>query len=85
MAPVVSLYMLTRRLRYDPSLVHSLIILPVVTAGIFPVIENSLARGLLGILSVGEARLPLGTTPEERAALRRRIAGERMRRASRPA
>jgi hypothetical protein len=147
MAPVVSVYMLTRRLRYDVSLVHSLIILPVVTAGIFLVIENSLARafslaGIMaavrfrntlpetrdivyillalgiglaagaealdvavvmsagfnvlvlflwsfnvgsiyaagsarrGILSVGETRLLLGTTPAARAALRRRLLTE---------
>ena len=147
MAPVVSVYMLTRRLRYDPSLVHSLIILPVVTAGIFLVIENSLARafslaGIMaavrfrntlpetrdivyillalgiglaagaealdvavvmsaafsvlvlflwsfnvgsiyasgsarrGILSVGETRLLLGTTPAARAELRKRMLGE---------
>ena len=147
MAPVVSVYMRTRRLRYDPSLVHSLIILPVVTAGIFLVIENSLARafslaGIMaavrfrntlpetrdivyillalgiglaagaealdvavvmsaafsslvlflwsfnvgsiyaagsarrGILSVGETRLLLGTTPSARAELRRRMARE---------
>lgn len=144
MAPVVWVYMLTRRLRYDPSLVHALIILPVVTAGIFLVIENSLARafslaGIMaavrfrntlretrdivyillalgtglaagaggldvaivmsagfnvlvlflwtfnvgsiyaagaarrGILSVGETRLLLGTTPSARAELRRRV------------
>ena len=147
MAPVVWVYMLTRRLRYDPSLVHSLIILPVVTAGIFLVIENSLARafslaGIMaavrfrntlretrdivyillalgiglaagaealdvavvmsaafnllvlflwafnvgsiyaagsarrGILSVGEPRLLLGTTPAARAELRRRMLEE---------
>jgi Domain of unknown function (DUF4956) len=147
MAPVVSVYMLTRRLRYDPSLVHALIILPVVTAGIFLVIENSLARafslaGIMaavrfrntlretrdivyillalgiglaagaqgldvaimmsaafnvlvlflwsfnvgsiyaagtarrGILSVGETRLLLGTTPSARARLRRRMLEE---------
>jgi hypothetical protein len=147
MGPVVGVYMLTRRLRYDPSLVHSLIILPVVTAGIFLVIENSLARafslaGIMaavrfrntlretrdivyillalgiglaagaealdvalvmsiafnllvlvlwsfnvgsiyaagsarqGILSVGETRLLLGTTPAGRAELRRRMLKE---------
>ncbi|HEX7243446.1 MAG TPA: DUF4956 domain-containing protein [Longimicrobiaceae bacterium] len=147
MAPVMSVYMLTRRLRYDPSMVHSLIILPVVTAGIFLVIENSLARafslaGIMaavrfrntlretrdivyillalgiglaagaealgvavvmsaafnvlvlflwsfnvgsiyaagsarrGILSVGETRLLLGTTPAGRAELRRRVLDE---------
>ncbi|HEX5871341.1 MAG TPA: DUF4956 domain-containing protein [Longimicrobium sp.] len=147
MAPVVSVYMRTRRLRYDPSLVHSLIILPVVTAGIFLMIENSLARafslaGIMaavrfrntlpetrdivyillalgiglaagaeamdvavvmsaafnvlvlflwsfnvgsiyaagsarrGILSVGETRLLLGTTPAARAELRKRMARE---------
>ncbi|HEU4455702.1 MAG TPA: DUF4956 domain-containing protein [Longimicrobium sp.] len=65
MAPVVSVYMLTRRLRYDPSLVHSLIILPVVTAGIFLVIENSLARAfsLAGIMAAVRFR---NTLPETR-------------------
>jgi hypothetical protein len=62
---VVSVYMLTRRLRYDPSLVHSLIILPVVTAGIFLVIENSLARAfsLAGIMAAVRFR---NTLPETR-------------------
>ena len=65
MAPVVWVYMLTRRLRYDPSLVHSLIILPVVTAGIFLVIENSLARAfsLAGIMAAVRFR---NTLPETR-------------------
>jgi hypothetical protein len=65
MAPVVSVYMLTRRLRYDPSLVHSLIVLPVVTAGIFLVIENSLARAfsLAGIMAAVRFR---NTLPEPR-------------------
>ncbi|HEX6370446.1 MAG TPA: DUF4956 domain-containing protein [Longimicrobium sp.] len=65
MAPVVSVYMRTRRLRYDPSLVHSLIILPVVTAGIFLVIENSLARAfsLAGIMAAVRFR---NTLPETR-------------------
>ena len=64
MAPVVSVYMLTRRLRYDPSLVHSLIILPVVTAGIFLVIENSLARAfsLAGIMAAVRFRNTLRET-----------------------
>ena len=64
MAPVVSVYMRTRRLRYDPSLVHSLIILPVVTAGIFLVIENSLARAfsLAGIMAAVRFRNTLQET-----------------------
>jgi hypothetical protein len=64
MAPAVSVYMLTRRLRYDPSLVHSLIILPVVTAGIFLVIENSLARAfsLAGIMAAVRFRNTLRET-----------------------
>ena len=64
MAPVVSVYMLTRRLRYDPSLVHSLIILPVVTAGIFLVVENSLARAfsLAGIMAAVRFRNTLRET-----------------------
>ena len=64
MAPAVSVYMRTRRLRYDPSLVHSLIILPVVTAGIFLVIENSLARAfsLAGIMAAVRFRNTLRET-----------------------
>lgn len=64
MAPVVAVYMRTRRLRYDPSLVHSLIILPVVTAGIFLVIENSLARAfsLAGIMAAVRFRNTLRET-----------------------
>lgn len=64
MAPVMSVYMRTRRLRYDPSLVHSLIILPVVTAGIFLVIENSLARAfsLAGIMAAVRFRNTLRET-----------------------
>lgn len=64
MAPVVSVYMRTRRLRYDASLVHSLIILPVVTAGIFLVIENSLARAfsLAGIMAAVRFRNTLQET-----------------------
>lgn len=64
MGPVVSVYMLTRRLRYDPSLVHALIILPVVTAGIFLVIENSLARAfsLAGIMAAVRFRNTLRET-----------------------
>ena len=64
MGPVVSVYMLTRRLRYDPSLVHSLVILPVVTAGIFLVIENSLARAfsLAGIMAAVRFRNTLQET-----------------------
>jgi hypothetical protein len=33
----------TRRLRYDPSLVHTLIVLPLVVAGVVLVVKNSLA------------------------------------------
>ncbi|HEX6909986.1 MAG TPA: DUF4956 domain-containing protein, partial [Longimicrobium sp.] len=63
-APVVWVLMRTRRLRYDPSLVHSLIILPVVTAGIFLVIENSLARAfsLAGIMAAVRFRNTLRET-----------------------
>ena len=64
MAPVMWVYMRTRRLRYDASLVHSLIILPVVTAGIFLVIENSLARAfsLAGIMAAVRFRNTLRET-----------------------
>ncbi|HEU0016254.1 MAG TPA: DUF4956 domain-containing protein [Longimicrobium sp.] len=64
MAPVVAVYMRTRPLRYDPSLVHALVILPVVTAGIFLVIENSLARAfsLAGIMAAIRFRNTLRET-----------------------
>ena len=64
MAPVMAVYMRTRRLRYDASMVHSLIILPVVTAGIFLVIENSLARAfsLAGIMAAVRFRNTLRET-----------------------
>jgi hypothetical protein len=41
--PVAWVYMLTKRLRFDPGLVRSIIILPVAVAGILLVVKNSLA------------------------------------------
>jgi hypothetical protein len=41
--PVAWVYMFTKRLRYDGSLVQSVIILPVVIAGILMIVKNSLA------------------------------------------
>ena len=51
--PVAWIYMHTRRLRYDPSLVHSVIILPMVVAGIVVVVKDSvaLAFSLAGIVA----------------------------------
>ena len=52
--PAAWVYMFTRRLRYDPSLVQSVIILPVVVAGIVIVVKHSLALAfsLAGIVAV---------------------------------
>jgi hypothetical protein len=41
--PVAWVYMFTKRFRYDPALVSSVIILPIVVAGIALVVKNSLA------------------------------------------
>ncbi len=41
--PVAWVYMWTKRLRYDPGLVRSVIILPIAVAGILLVVKNSLA------------------------------------------
>jgi hypothetical protein len=51
--PVAWIYTYTRRLRYDPSLVHSVIILPMVVAGIVVVVKDSvaLAFSLAGIVA----------------------------------
>ncbi len=51
--PVAWVYMFTKRLRYDPSLVQSVIILPIVVAGILMVVKNSLALAfsLAGIVA----------------------------------
>lgn len=51
--PVAWVYMHTKRLRYDASLVQSVIILPVVVAGILMVVKASLALAfaLTGIVS----------------------------------
>ena len=51
--PVARVYMQTKRLRYDPALVRSVIILPIVVAGIALVVKNSLALAfsLAGIVA----------------------------------
>ena len=51
--PVAWVYMFTRRLRYDRSLVHAIIILPMVVAMVVMVIKNSLALAfaLAGIVA----------------------------------
>jgi hypothetical protein len=51
--PVAWIHMFTRRLRYDPSLVQSIIILPIVVAGVVLVVKNSLALAfaLAGIVA----------------------------------
>ncbi|HEX5726457.1 MAG TPA: DUF4956 domain-containing protein [Longimicrobiaceae bacterium] len=51
--PVAWVYMFTKRLRYDPALVASVIILPIVVAGIALVVKNSLALAfsLAGIVA----------------------------------
>ena len=41
--PVAWVYMLTKRLRYDPGLVRSVVLLPIAVAGILLVVKNSLA------------------------------------------
>jgi hypothetical protein len=51
--PVAAIYMHTRRLRYDPSLVQTIIVLPIVVAGVVLVVKNSLALAfaLAGIVA----------------------------------
>lgn len=51
--PVARVYMRTKRFRYDPALVRSVIILPIVVAGIALVVKNSiaLAFSLAGIVA----------------------------------
>jgi hypothetical protein len=51
--PVAWVYMFTKRLRYDVSLVQSVIILPVVVTGILMIVKTSLtlAFGLAGIVA----------------------------------
>lgn len=51
--PVAWVYMLTKRLRYDPGLVRSVVILPIAVAGILLVVKNSLALAfsLAGIVA----------------------------------
>ena len=41
--PVAWVYMITKRLRYDPGLVRSIVILPIAVAAILLVVKNSLA------------------------------------------
>jgi hypothetical protein len=51
--PVAWVYIYTRRMRHDPALVHSLIILPIAVAGILLIVRNSLALAfsLAGIVT----------------------------------
>lgn len=51
--PVAWVHMHTRRLRYDPSLIHAVIVLPIVVAGVVLVVKNSLALAfaLAGIVA----------------------------------
>lgn len=51
--PVAGIYMHTRRLRYDSSLVQTMIVLPIVVAGVVLVVKNSLALAfaLAGIVA----------------------------------
>jgi hypothetical protein len=51
--PVAWVYMFTKRFRYDPALVSSVVILPIVVAGIALVVKNSLALAfsLAGIVA----------------------------------
>jgi hypothetical protein len=53
-APTAWVYMFTRRLRYDPSLVQSIVILPIVVSGIVIIVKHSLALAfsLAGIVAV---------------------------------
>ncbi len=51
--PVAWVYMVTKRLRYDPGLVRSVVLLPIAVAGILLVVKNSLALAfsLAGIVA----------------------------------
>ena len=64
--PVAWVLMRTRRLRYDPSLVHTVIVLPIVVAGVVLVVKNSLALAfaLAGIVAGVRFRQKLDE-PEE--------------------
>jgi hypothetical protein len=64
--PVAWTLMRTRRLRYDPSLVHTVLVLPIVVAGVVLVVKNSLALAfaLAGIVAGVRFRQKLGA-PEE--------------------
>jgi hypothetical protein len=64
--PVAWALMQTRRLRYDPSLVHTILVLPIVVAGVVLVVKNSLALAfaLAGIVAGVRFRQKL-EAPEE--------------------
>lgn len=64
--PVAWVLMQTRRLRYDPSLVHTVLVLPIVVAGVVLVVKNSLALAfaLAGIVAGVRFRQKLDE-PEE--------------------
>jgi hypothetical protein len=63
--PVAWVYMFTKRFRYDPALVSSVIILPIVVAGIALVVKNSLALAfsLAGIVAAVRFRNTLKDPP----------------------
>lgn len=65
-SPVVWVLMRTRRLRYDPSLVNTLIVLPIVVCGVVLIVKNSLALAfsLAGIVAGVRFRQSLDE-PEE--------------------
>lgn len=64
--PVAWVYTFTRRLRYDRSLVHTLIILPPLVAGIVMVVKNSLALAfsLAGIVAAVRFRTTVKDTKD---------------------
>lgn len=51
--PVIWIYMRTKRLRYDPSLVQSMVILPIVVAGVLMIVKHNIAVafGLVGVVA----------------------------------
>jgi hypothetical protein len=62
--PVAWVYMLTRRFRYDRALVQSVMILPIVVAGMVMIVKNSLALAfsLAGIVAAVRFRNTLKDT-----------------------
>jgi hypothetical protein len=66
MLPVAWIYTVTRPAQYDPSLVQSLVILPIVAAGIVIVVKDSLALafGLAGIVAAVRFRNTLNDSKD---------------------